>query len=84
LQISTMYDKDISPVGWYAGSYLLRFVEVEQEGNFDPEERFHSWENTVLVKADSMEEARSKVEQIARAETEPYQGRQRGAGAVAL
>ena len=69
-----MMHKDISPVGWYVGSYLLRFIEVEQEGNYDPEQRFQSWENTVLVKADSMKEAYSKIEQIARSESEPYQG----------
>jgi hypothetical protein len=43
-----MYNKNISPVGWYVGSYLLRFVEVEQEGNFDPEERFLPRRHTKL------------------------------------
>ena len=23
------YDKNVSPVGWYIGSYLLRFVELD-------------------------------------------------------
>jgi hypothetical protein len=73
-----MHNKNISPVCWYVGSYLLRFVEVEQEGKFDPEQRFLSWENTVLVKAGSMEEAYSKIEQIAQSGTEPYRGGETG------
>jgi hypothetical protein len=26
-----MSDKNISPVGWYVGSYLLRFIELEED-----------------------------------------------------
>jgi hypothetical protein len=69
-----MHDKNISPVGWYVGSYLIRFIELEEKGNFDPEQRFHSWENTVLIKAGSIEEAFKKVEEIAKSDTKPYKG----------
>ena len=69
------YDKNVSPVGWYYGSFLLRFVELEDceecERN-DPERRFHTWENTVIVKANSLDAAYDKVEQIGKLETEPY------------
>ncbi|CAK8717902.1 MAG: protein of unknown function (DUF4288) [Candidatus Electronema aureum] len=68
-----MCDKNVSPVNWYVGSYLLRCVEVEQESKFDQEQQFLAWENTVLVKADSIEKAYDKIEQIAQSSTEPYQ-----------
>lgn len=66
--------KDISPVGWYVGSYMLRFIEVEQEGNFDPEQHFLTWENTVLVKAENLDQAYSKIEQIGQEAATPYLG----------
>ena len=69
-----MHDKNISPVGWYVGSYLIRFIEIEEKGNDDPERRFHAWENTVIVKASSMEEAFEKIEGIAKRDTKPYKG----------
>ncbi len=28
-----VYDKNVSPVGWYYGSCLLRFVELESDDN---------------------------------------------------
>jgi len=43
------YDPNHSPVGWYIGSYLLRFVVLGEERNDDPERKFLVWENTVLV-----------------------------------
>jgi len=45
---------DVSPVGWYVGSYVIRFIELEEAGNDDPEREFPVWENTVIV-------ARSRV-----------------------
>jgi len=69
-----MYDKNISPIGWYVGSYLIRFVELEDNYNFDPERRFLSWENTVIVKANSLDEAYKKIEQIGKSDTRPYKG----------
>jgi hypothetical protein len=68
------HDKNISPVGWYLGTYLLRFIELGDEARSDPERRFVSWENTVLVKANTMDSAYAKVERIARAAAKPYRG----------
>jgi Domain of unknown function (DUF4288) len=72
------YDKKLSPVGWYVGSYLLRFVELSAQDRSDPEKRFSSWENTVLVKATSLEEAYAKVERIAKQNSKPYRGGSEG------
>ena len=63
------YDKNISPVGWYLG-----FVELQDERRNDPDARFLSWENTVLVKASSLEGAYVKVERIAKQSAKPYRG----------
>jgi hypothetical protein len=71
-------DKNISPVGWYIGSYLIRFIELEEKDNDDLEKRFYSWENTVIVKASTMEEAFEKIERIAEFEEEPYKGGPKG------
>jgi hypothetical protein len=68
------HNKNISPVGWYVASYLIRFIEIECENNNDAEERFISWENTVIVKASNLEEAYDKVVKIANETTEPYLG----------
>ena len=72
------HDPNHSPVGWYVGSYLLRFVEVGASGNHNPRRRFLSWENTVLVKARSFDEAYTKVTRIGRASTRPYRGGPKG------
>lgn len=64
----------LSPVGWYVGSYLLRFIELDARDNDDPDAEFSVWENTVIVKADTLAEAHAKVAAIAQAETEPYKG----------
>jgi hypothetical protein len=63
-EINMAYDKTISPIDWYFGSYLLRFVEIDEPGQNDPDRRFVAWENTVLVKAKSMDSAYTKVERI--------------------
>lgn len=73
-----MYDRNVSPVGWYVCSYLLRFIELGWPHKEDPEARFVSWENTVLVKADSMDEAYDKTVAIAQNVTLPYQGGEQG------
>ena len=70
--------KNTSPVGWYVCSYLLRFVELGQPNNDDPESRFLSWENTVLIKATSIEEAYDKTIKIGEESTEPYKGGPQG------
>lgn len=67
-------DKNTSPVGWYLGSYLLRFIELDDDDRDDPEARFLSWENTVLVKAKTIEAAYSKVERIGKLNSKPYKG----------
>lgn len=68
------YDSNISPVGWYVGTYQIRFVELTQSGNDDPQRKFLTWENTVLVRATSLDEAYDKVVAIGLEETEPYKG----------
>jgi Domain of unknown function (DUF4288) len=72
------YDKNTSPVGWYVGSYLLRFVRTEASAKNDPGRRFLSWENTVLVKARSLDQAYAKVERLGRAKTMSYRGESKG------
>ncbi|MDR3158766.1 MAG: DUF4288 domain-containing protein [Zoogloeaceae bacterium] len=72
------YAKDVSPVGWHIGSYLLRFVELDALGNDDPDEEFLVWETTVIVKVGSIDEAYHKTVAVAEAETTPYKGGQEG------
>jgi hypothetical protein len=69
-----MYDKNISPVGWYVASYLIRFIELNDENNGDLEKRFLSWENTVIISASNLDEAYSKAVKVAMETTEPYKG----------
>jgi hypothetical protein len=64
--------KNVSPVGWYVGSYLLRFVELEKITI--PTSRFLTWENTTIVKARTLNEAYDKVVRIAQGHTKPYKG----------
>jgi hypothetical protein len=66
------YDPNHSPVGWYIGSYFLRFIVIGEDRNDDPERKFTVWENTVLVKADNLDEAYDKVVAIGREHAEPY------------
>jgi hypothetical protein len=68
------HDKNTSPVGWYVASYLIRFIEIEDTRNNDLEQRFLTWENTVIVKASNLQEAYDKVLIIANETTEPYRG----------
>jgi len=71
-------DKNISPVGWYVGSYLARFIEIDDPTNDDPNKKFATWENTVIVKASCLEEAYDKVELIGKEHAEPYKGGEQG------
>jgi hypothetical protein len=66
--------KNISPVGWYVASYLLRFTERGKPNLNDPEARFLTWENTVLVKANNLDEAYDKTAKIGKQSTKPYRG----------
>ena len=68
------YDKNVSPVDWYVASYMLRFIELEDDFNDDLEHRFTAWENTIIVKASSIEEAFDKAVAIAHSGTTPYKG----------
>lgn len=72
--VTEKYDKTTSPIDWYIASYLLRFVQIEDPKKDDLEQRFLSWENSVLIQARSIQEAFDKVVRIAVAETEPYKG----------
>ena len=66
------YDPNHSPVGWYIGSYLSRFIVLGEERNDDQERRFTVWVNTVLVQAENLEEAHDKVVAIGKEHAEPY------------
>ncbi|MGV3679402.1 MAG: DUF4288 domain-containing protein [Acidovorax sp.] len=68
------YDKNHSPVGWYIVSYLLRFVELNDTTTDGDESRFLSWENTILVRAQDLDEAYDKGMVIACDSTRPYRG----------
>ncbi len=72
------YDKNISPVGWYTGSYLLRFVELDDPGRRDVSRRFLSWEDTVLVRAKTMKQTFAKIETIGKQSSNPYRGGPQG------
>jgi hypothetical protein len=65
---------DVSPVGWYIGTYQLRFVELADRRKNDLQRRFTTWENTVLVKARSLPEAHRKIVKIGKSHTQPYKG----------
>lgn len=73
-----MYDKNVSPVGWYVCSYLLRFIELDDPGREDVEAKFLSWENTILISAKSIAEAYDKTVSIAMDATKPYKGGSEG------
>lgn len=68
------YDKNVSPVGWYLVSYLLRFVELNDEHKDNDEARFLSWENSILVRAQTLDEAYARGLKMARETAKPYKG----------
>ena len=72
------YHPNRSQAGWYVASYLLRFVEIQAARKDNPRRKFLSWENTVLLKARSLEHAYRKVTKIGRAKTRPYRGGPKG------
>ena len=59
------FDNRVSPVGWYVGTYQLRLVELDRPDIEDESARFLVWENTVLVKADSLDAAYDRVTAVA-------------------
>ncbi|WP_454255896.1 DUF4288 domain-containing protein [Pseudomonas sp. Marseille-Q8238] len=68
------HDKNVSPVGWYVASYLIRFTEINDPNNENQDERFISWKNTVVVKASDLNDAYDKIVKIAHESTKPYLG----------
>jgi Domain of unknown function (DUF4288) len=73
------YNANSAPLGWYVGSYLLRFVEVADKRKDSPKRRFLCWENTVIVKARDIGHAFDKVSAEAKKHTRPYKG---GSGGI--
>jgi hypothetical protein len=71
-------DKNVSPVGWYVASYLLRFTKQGDPKINDPEARFLTWENTVLIKAKDLDEAYDKTVKVAKQSTKPYRAGKAG------
>ena len=61
-----------SPTGWYYCSYLLRLTLAGSPSAQDPEARFLSYENTVLIRADNSLEAYDKTLRIARENETSY------------
>ena len=64
--------QNISPIDWYLGSYISRFIEIEDVDNGNQEKMFSAWENTVIVQADSLKKAYEKIEIIGKDHAEPY------------
>lgn len=54
------YDKNVSPVGWYVASVLMR-LEWDDEDKSNLNRRCLAWENTILIKAKSPSEAFTKA-----------------------
>lgn len=54
------YDKNVSPVGWYIASILMR-CEWYDEDKSNLNRRCTAWENQILIKAKTPTEAYSKA-----------------------
>lgn len=52
----------------------MRFVEIDEAGNDDPERKFLTWENTILVRAKDLDEAYDKTVHVGMQATGPYKG----------
>ncbi|CAG0952416.1 hypothetical protein ANRL3_00328 [Anaerolineae bacterium] len=72
------WDKNNSPYGWYVASYLLRLVEIECPHNYDENKRFRTWENTIIVQGNDLDEAYDKTVEFAQCGNEPYKGGSKG------
>ncbi|HEX8234744.1 MAG TPA: DUF4288 domain-containing protein [Abditibacteriaceae bacterium] len=57
---SDNWDKDFSPVDWYVANILVRF-EYYDEDKSNLNRRCKAWENLILIKAASLEEAYEKA-----------------------
>lgn len=62
-------------LGRYVVSYLLRFVELDDDRKDDDEARFLSWENTILGRASTLDEAYKNGMTVARENAKPCRGR---------
>lgn len=71
-------NKNVSPVGWYISSYIIRFIELNSNDNEDLEKRFLAWENTILIQASDLDDAYDKAVAEAMLHTKPYQGGSEG------
>jgi hypothetical protein len=68
------HDPSVSPVGRYVGSYVIRFIELEEAGTDDPARENRDWENTEIVRAGNLDEAYRKIVAIGEGATTPYLG----------
>ena len=69
-----MQNDSDSPVGWYIGSYLVRFTEVSAAKDVELENPCYAWENTRLIKAGSLSQAYDKLVKEAKLDSKPYKG----------
>ncbi|MFC3151473.1 DUF4288 domain-containing protein [Litoribrevibacter euphylliae] len=65
-------NKDVSPVSWYVASYIERF-KVVAEDDSNENKRCVAWENTILIKAATPDEAYLKAIEEAKNGNEPYE-----------
>ncbi|MDY0746372.1 DUF4288 domain-containing protein [Paucibacter sp. R3-3] len=61
-----------SPVGWYVATYVHRFVVLDED-NEDMSRRYTTWKNTILVKAESPNEAYRKAIKVGKLGCKPYE-----------
>lgn len=72
-----MRDIDKSPVGGYLASYMVVFIESNKEDDDHSEKRFIVLEDTIIVQADTLEDAYDKVLDEVK-HTEPYKSSAEG------
>ncbi len=65
-------DPNISPVGWYIGSIILRFEELSGTDRRKNRKRHLVWENTLLIKARKLKQAYDKLISQGKLQTSPY------------
>jgi hypothetical protein len=63
-----------SPFNWYLGTYVVGFNLVDVDHAHDLHEQYDGWEVSVMVKADSCEQAYDKIVQAAKRDTRHYVG----------
>ncbi len=65
------FDVNVSPVGWYAASILLR-SEIEGENEDNLNRRCIAWENYHIIKADNPNEAYKKAVKLGKFQENKY------------